>query len=233
MIERSGFLSNERAAKERSLLKNVYMWMTAGLALTGVVSFWMLSSPQRIVYLYQSKLIWVFIIAEFLLVFFLSARIMNMSPRSAVLSFAAYSVLNGITLSIIFLLYTRASITSTLFITAGTFAVMSLYAVTTKRDLSRIGTYLFMGLIGIIIASVANIFLKSPLLYWVVSYVGVLVFCGLTAYDTQHILRMSREYSGSIAEEDYIRFSILGALKLYLDFINMFIFFLRIFGRRD
>ena len=233
MIERSNYLSEERAEKERSLLRNVYMWMTAGLALTGVVSFWMLSSPQRVVYIYQSKLIWAFIIAEFILVFFISARIMKISPRTAVLSFAAYAVLNGITLSIIFLAYTSASIASTFFITAGTFAVMSLYAVTTKRDLSGIGNYLFMGLLGLIIASVANYFLKSPVLYWVVSYAGVLIFCGLTAYDTQHILRMSREYSGSIAEEDYVRFSILGALKLYLDFINMFIFFLRIFGRRN
>ncbi|MCL2705879.1 MAG: Bax inhibitor-1/YccA family protein [Spirochaetaceae bacterium] len=233
MIEKSGYLSQERAVKERSLLRNVYMWMTAGLALTGVVSLWMLSSPQRVYYLYQSKLIWVFLIAEFILVFYLSARIMTMKPQTAVLSFAVYSVLNGITLSIIFLLYTRASITSTLFITAGTFATMSLYAVTTKRDLSKMGSYLMMGLIGIIIASVANFFLKSPTLYWVVSYAGVIIFCGLTAYDTQNILRMSREYSGSIAEEDYIRFSIIGALKLYLDFINMFIFFLRIFGRRN
>ncbi|MCL2481001.1 MAG: Bax inhibitor-1/YccA family protein [Spirochaetaceae bacterium] len=233
MIERSDYLSNERAVKERSLLKNVYMWMTAGLALTAVVSLWMVSNPQRIVYLFQSKLIWVFLIAEFILVFFLSARIMNMKPQTAVLSFTAYSILNGITLSGIFFLYTAVSIASTLFITAGTFAAMSLYAVTTKRDLSKMGSYLMMGLIGIIIASVVNIFLKSPALYWVVSYAGVLVFCGLTAYDTQNILRMSREYSGSIAEEDYIRFSIIGALKLYLDFINMFIFFLRIFGRRN
>jgi len=233
LIERSDYLSNERAVKERSLLKNVYMWMTAGLALTAVVSLWMVSNPQRIVYLFQSKLIWVFLIAEFILVFFLSARIMNMKPQTAVLSFTAYSILNGITLSGIFFLYTAVSIASTLFITAGTFAAMSLYAVTTKRDLSKMGSYLMMGLIGIIIASVVNIFLKSPALYWVVSYAGVLVFCGLTAYDTQNILRMSREYSGSIAEEDYIRFSIIGALKLYLDFINMFIFFLRIFGRRN
>ena len=233
MIERSDYLSNERAVKERSLLKNVYMWMTAGLALTAVVSLWMVSNPQRIVYLFQSKLIWVFIIAEFILVFFLSARIMNMKPQTAVLSFTAYSILNGITLSGIFFLYTAASIASTLFITAGTFAAMSLYAVSTKRDLSKMGSYLMMGLFGLIIASIVNIFLKSSALYWLVSYAGVIIFCGLTAYDTQNILRMSREYSSSIAEEDYIRFSIIGALKLYLDFINMFIFFLRIFGRRD
>jgi FtsH-binding integral membrane protein len=232
LAERSDYLSNVKV-QERNLLKNVYMWMAAGLALTAVVSFWMVSSPQRINYLYQTKLIWVLIIAEFILVFFLSARIMNMKPQTAVLSFTAYSILNGITISGIFLLYTRASLTSTFFITAGTFAAMSLYAMTTKRDLSGIGSYLFMGLIGLIIASVVNIFLKSPVFYWLISYAGVLLFCGLTAYDTQNILKMSREYSNSIAEEDYIRFSILGALKLYLDFINLFLFLLRIFGRRD
>ena len=233
MTERSDFLMHSRAVQERSLLRNVYMWMAAGLALTAVVSLWMASNPQRVISLYQNKLIWAFLIAEFVLVIFLSARIMHMKPQTAVLCFTAYSVLNGITLSSIFLLYTAASITSTLFITAATFAGMTLYAITTKRDLSGIGNYLIMGLIGIIIASIVNYFLKSSTLYWIVSYAGVLIFCGLTAYDTQNILRMSREYSGSLAEEDYVRFSIIGALKLYLDFINLFLFFLRIFGRRN
>lgn len=233
MAERSDFLSDERVVKERSLLKNVYMWMTAGLALTGIVSLWMASNPQRIVYLYQSKMMWVFMIAELLLVFFLSARIMNMSIQSAAISFAAYSVLNGITLSFIFIAYTRTSLTSTFFISSATFAGMSLYALTTKRDLSGIGSYLIMGVWGLIIASLINMFIKSPAIYWFVSYAGVLIFCGLTAYDTQHILRMSRNYADSVSEEDYVRFSIIGALKLYLDFINMFLYFLRIFGRRN
>lgn len=233
MIERSDFLSNDRVVQERSILKNVYIWMTAGLALTAVVSLWMASNPQRVIYLFQSNIIWAFFIGQLGLVFYLSAKIMSMSPKAAVLSFTAYSALSGVTLSSIFLAYTAASIASTFFITAGMFGAMSLYAVTTKRDLSGMGTYLFMGLIGLIIASVVNIFLKSSGLYWLLSYAGVLIFCGLTAYDTQNILKMSRDYSSSVAEEDYIRFSILGALKLYLDFINMFIFLLRIFGRRD
>ncbi len=233
LAERSDFLSHAREVKERSLIKNVYLWMTAGLALTGVVSLWMASNPQRVISLYQSGLIWAFMIGELLLVFFLSARIMKMSPQSAAISFAAYSVLNGITLSFLFLAYTKGSLASTFFITAGTFAGMSLYAATTKRDLSGIGNYLIMALWGLIIASVVNLFLKSSALYWIVSYVGVLVFCGLTAYDTQFLLRMSRDYTDSISEEDYVRFSIIGALKLYLDFINMFLFFIRIFGRRN
>ncbi len=233
MFERSDFYPDAMAVRERSLIKNIYLWMTAGLALTGVVSLWMVSNPARVVSMLQSGIFWALILGEFALVFFLSARIMSMSPQAATLSFAAYSILNGITLSGLFLVYTRASLTSTFFITSATFAGMSLYAATTKKDLSGYGHYLIMGLWGIIIASVVNIFMKSPGLYYLVSYAGVLVFCGLTAYDTQMILRMSRTYSGSISGDDYIRFSVIGALKLYLDFINMFIFFLRIFGRRE
>lgn len=233
MFERSDFYPDAMAVRERSLIKNIYLWMTAGLALTGVVSLWMVSNPARVVSMLQSGMFWALILGEFALVFFLSARIMSMSPQAATLSFAAYSILNGITLSGLFLVYTRASLTSTFFITSATFAGMSLYAATTKKDLSGYGHYLIMGLWGIIIASVVNIFMKSPGLYYLVSYAGVLVFCGLTAYDTQMILRMSRTYSGSISGDDYIRFSVIGALKLYLDFINMFIFFLRIFGRRE
>jgi FtsH-binding integral membrane protein len=233
LFERSDFYPDAMAVRERSLIKNIYLWMTAGLALTGVVSLWMVSNPARVVSMLQSGIFWALILGEFALVFFLSARIMSMSPQAATLSFAAYSILNGITLSGLFLVYTRASLTSTFFITSATFAGMSLYAATTKKDLSGYGHYLIMGLWGIIIASVVNIFMKSPGLYYLVSYAGVLVFCGLTAYDTQMILRMSRTYSGSISGDDYIRFSVIGALKLYLDFINMFIFFLRIFGRRE
>ncbi len=172
------------------------------------------------------------IIGEFALVFFLSAKIMTLSPSAATLGFAAYAVLNGVTLSLIFLAYTGASIASSLFITAGTFAGMSIYAVMTKRDLSSLGHYLIMGLWGIIIASVVNMFLRSSALYWLLSYGGVALFLGLTAYDTQMIKRWSDELGSSPSEADFLRISILGALKLYLDFINLFLFILRIFGRR-
>jgi hypothetical protein len=141
-------------------------------------------------------------------------------------------VLNGVTLSVILLAYARASISTALFVSAGTFAGMSLYAVTTKRDLSRFGTYLIYGLWGILIASLVNMFLRSPAVHWVLSYLGVALFLGLTAYDTQVIKRWSQELGDSAGEADYIRLSILGALKLYLDFINLFLFFVRIFGRR-
>lgn len=233
MFENTGFISDSQAVKERSLIKNVYMWMSAGLALTAVVSLWMMSNPGMIVSMVQTGMFWGLVIGEFILVMFLSARIMSMSPSAAALSFAGYSLLNGITLSTIFLMYTGESIVSTFFITAATFAGMSLYAVTTKRNLAGYGHYLMMGLFGIIIASVVNIFLRSSGMSYLISYAGVLIFCGLTAYDTQAILGMSRNYSSSIGESDYMRFSIMGALKLYLDFINMFLFFLRIFGRRN
>lgn len=207
--------------------------MTGGLALTAVVAWGVAGNPGLIQALVSN--IWLFIaiiIAELGLVLFLSARIMKLSPAAAVGGFVAYSILNGLTLSLIFLAYTATSISTVLFITAGTFAGMSLYALGTKRDLSRMGSYLVYGLWGIIIASVANLLLRSSALYWLLSYAGVALFLGLTAYDTQIIKRWSQEMGDSVSEADYIRISILGALKLYLDFINLFLFFLRIFGRR-
>ena len=219
-------------SRDRSIIKNVYLWMTAGLALTGVVSFGM-SSNQSLMIVFVSNQVLFFgtIIAELALVMYLSARIQKMSTTSATLAFALYAFLNGVTLSVIFLAYTGATISLAFFTTAATFGAMSLYAMTTKRDLSGMGHYLMMGVFGIIMVSIINIFLKSPAVYYLISYVGVLVFMGLTAYDTQKILKLSAQ-AGSVSEEQYIKFSIMGALKLYLDFINIFLFMLRIFGRR-
>ena len=226
------YSNTAQAVKERTLIKNVYMWMAAGLALTGITSLWMASDPNRMVSFVQGGSIWMLFIAELVLVFFLSARILSMKPLTATLCFAGYSILNGLTLSVIFFAYTAESITSTFFITAATFGGMALYATTTKRDLSTMGNYLGMALWGLIIAAVVNMFLKSSTFDMMISGIGVLVFCGLTAYDTQYILNISRNYSGSLDESDYIRFSIIGALKLYLDFINMFLYMLRFVGRR-
>jgi uncharacterized protein len=221
------------ADRERSLLRNVYLWMTGGLVLTAVVALGVASSPGIVRALVASPLLFFGLFAgELALVLFLSARIGKLSPVAATASFAAYAVLNGITLSLILLVYTNASLATALFVTAGTFAGMSLYATVTRRDLARVGTYLVYGLWGIIVASLVNFFLKSAVVDWIVSYVGVALFLGLTAYDTQVIRRWSREAGDSLSEADYIRFSILGALKLYLDFVNVFLFFLRIFGRR-
>ena len=221
------------ADRERSLLRNVYLWMTGGLALTAVVALGIASSPGLVGALLSSRLLFFgLLFAELALVVFLSARIAKLSPVAATVGFAAYAALNGVTLAFVLLAYTGASLATALFITAGTFAGMSLYATVTRRDLARVGSYLVYGLWGIIVASVVNFFLKSAVVDWIVSYVGVAVFLGLTAYDTQVIQRWSREAGGSLSEADYIRFSILGALKLYLDFVNLFLFFLRIFGRR-
>jgi len=230
---RAEFLSIPRV-RERNILRNVYLWMTAGLALTGVVSFAVAGNPALMRTLLGSRgLFLALIIGELVLVLYLSARINQMSASRATLAFAGYSILNGITLSVIFLAYTGAEISLAFFTAAGTFAGMSLYAMTTKRDLSGIGHYLIMGLWGIIIASVINIFLRSASLYYMISYIGVFVFIGLTAYDTQMIKRWNESFGTSISEEQYVKLSILGALKLYLDFLNMFLFMLRIFGRRN
>jgi len=221
------------ADRERSLLRNVYLWMTGGLALTAVVALGVASSPALIGAIVTSRLLFFgLIFGELALVWFLSARIAKLSPAAATAGFAAYAALNGATLAIVLLAFTGASLATALFVTAGTFAGMSAYATVTRRDLAKVGTYLVYGLWGVILASLVNLFLKSPLVDWIVSYVGVALFLGLTAYDTQVIRRWSREAGDSLSEADYIRFSILGALKLYLDFVNLFLFFLRIFGRR-
>jgi hypothetical protein len=221
------------ADRERSLLRNVYLWMTGGLALTAVVALGIASSPGLVGALLSSRLLFFgLLVGELALVWFLSARISRLSPVAATAGFAAYAVLNGVTLSLILLVYTEASLATALFITAGTFAGMSVFASVTRRDLARVGSYLVYGLWGLIVASLVNLFLKSALVDWIVSYAGVALFLGLTAYDTQVIRRWAREAGDSLSEADYVRFSILGALKLYLDFVNLFLFFLRIVGRR-
>lgn len=208
--------------------------MTAGLALTGVVAWWFSGNLALMSAFYSNPVLFIgAIVGELVLVMYLSRNIMRMSAGAATAAFAGYAVLNGITLSTIFLAYTGATIALAFGTTAAAFGAMSLYAMTTKRSLEGMGHYLMMGLVGIIIASVINIFLQSPAMYYLISYIGIAVFMGLTAYDTQKILAMSRQYSGSASETDYVRISIMGALKLYLDFINIFLFVLRIFGRRN
>ncbi len=214
----------------RNLLRNVYIWMALGLAITGVVAYGTAQSTELMTSLYRNNGVMILILVEVALVFFLSARIMKLKPMTATLLFAAYSALNGLTLSFIFYVYSGATIASTFFISAGMFGTMSLFAIFTKRDLSGWGHYLIMGVIGLIISSVVNLFLDSEPLMYLISYAGVLIFMGLTAFDTQRIKRMSDALSEDLAEPDYIRLSIIGALKLYLDFINIFLFMLRIFG---
>ncbi|MDR3200848.1 MAG: Bax inhibitor-1/YccA family protein [Spirochaetales bacterium] len=221
------------AVRERSILRNVYMWMAAGLALTGIVAYGVATNPRLLQMIFSSRFTFFgIIIAQFVLVMFLSARVMKMSVPAATICFAAYAALTGVTMSSVFIVYTYSSIASTFFITAGTFAGMSVYAVTTRRDLSGLRSYLMMGLIGLIIASVVNIFLASETFNWLVSFAGVILFVALTAYDTQIIKRWNAEAGASADETIFVRLSILGALHLYLDFINLFLYLLRIFGKR-
>ena len=209
-------------------LAKVFNWMAIGLFLTAVSAFVVASSPalQQIIYPIHIVLA----LAELGLVFFLSARIQKISAQTATGLFIAFSVLNGLTLSAILLIYTMTSIASTFVITAGMFGSMAIYGMVTKKDLSGMGSFLMMGLFGIIIASVVNIFLGSSMMSWVISGIGVVVFTGLTAYDVQKIKKMGEEGIMSQGDEAIRKGSIMGALALYLDFINLFLMLLRFFG---
>jgi FtsH-binding integral membrane protein len=223
--------SFERSAVS-TVLKNVYLWMTAALAISGLTAMVVAKSPAILSLIFANSFTMLgFFLAPFALVWFISARIHSLSIPTAVMLFTLYAVMMGTTLSSIFLTFTTASITNVFFITAGTFGAISLYGYTTKRDLSSWRTILLMGLIGLIIASVVNYFLDSEMLYWIISYVGVIVFVGLTAYDTQKIKQMALEVGTN--EDAGKRVALLGALVLYLDFINLFLYLLRIFGDRD
>lgn len=213
-----------------ALMRKVYVWMTLALVITGFTAYGVASSPGIITAIISSRaLMWGLIIAEIALVFYVSARIDRLSLTTATLLFILYSVLNGATLSIIFLAFTMQSIASVFFITAGTFAVMSLIGYFTKTDLSSFGKILFMALIGLIIATVVNAFLiKSGGFSLIISYVGVLIFVGLTAYDTQKIKMMLVQADD--VNEDAQKIALMGSLSLYLDFINLFLYLLRIFG---
>ena len=215
-----------------AFLRGVYVWMTAGLAFTGAVAWLVSNSPTMLEFIYGSR--WIFIacvLAELGLVIYLSARVQRLSGKAATSLFMAYSALNGVTFSIFFIAYTMSSIASVFFITAGTFGAFSLYGMVTKRDLTGVGSFMMMGLIGLIIASVVNLFMQNTMLDMVISYVGVLIFVGLTAYDTQR-LRVMGESVPADDSEAVRRGTIMGALTLYLDFINLFIMLLRIFGDR-
>jgi uncharacterized protein len=215
---------------QRFMVK-VYGWMTVALIVTGAVAMYTATSETLISFVFGSRITFFgLIILEFVAVAALAGWVNRMSAATATIVFIGYSILNGLTLSVIFFVYTSESIASTFFITAGTFGVMSLYGYTTKSDLSRWGNLLFMGLIGLIIASIANFFMQSTMLYWITTYIGVLIFVGLTAYDTQKI--KNTNIIGNEGTEEDSKEAIMGALTLYLDFINLFLYLLRIFGKR-
>ncbi len=215
-----------------ALMSKVYLWMTMALAMTGLTAFYVAGNESLVYAIASSRgLLMGLILGELALVWILSARIMSMSFPVAGLMFAAYSILNGVTLSVILLAYTMESIASTFFITAGTFGAMTLFGLFTKRDLSTAGRFLFMMLIGLIIATIVNIFVGSSVMGWAITYLGVLVFCGLTAYDTQKMkdILLQCQYEGN---SSVLKIALLCSLSLYLDFINLFLYMLRIFGDR-
>lgn len=215
------------------LMRKVYLWMTLALVITGFTAYYVASSETLMMALLSNQILfWGLVIGELVLVFSLSAAINKLSLTTATLMFVLYSVINGATLSFIFMVYTASSITNVFLITAGTFAAMALFGYFTKTDLTSWGKILMMALIGIIIATIVNIFTKSEGLAVILNYLGVLVFVGLTAYDSQKIkqMLMMAPDAGEAAQ----KVALLGALSLYLDFINLFIYLLRIFGsRRD
>ena len=223
----------EMQIRVNAFVRSVYNWMCIGLALTGLIAFYVSHSEAAIRFIFGNKMVFYgMIIGELGLVFFLSARIQKIQASTATALFLLYSALNGATLSFIFLVYTRSSVTSVFFVCAATFAACSVYGWVTKRDLTSLGSFMFMGLIGIIIASVVNIFIKSNSMSMIISYIGVLVFVGLTAYDTQKIKEMAVSQSGGDAAVAR-KGAIIGALALYLDFINLFLMLLRIMGNRE
>jgi hypothetical protein len=212
---------------ERRFMSTVYGWMTGGLALTAVVAYVVASTPALLQVVIGNRAVFFgLIIAELGLVIAISAMVNRLSAAAAGGLFALYSALNGATLSVVLLAYTGASVALAFVSTAGTFGVMSVYGTVTKRDLTSWGSFLFMGLIGVVIASLVNLFLRSTMLSWVVSCMGVVVFTGLTAYDTQKLRALARAGGGAAA------LPVRGALSLYLDFINLFLSLLRLLGSR-
>lgn len=221
-----------RSAAFPALMRKVYLWMTMALVITGLCAWGTATSPAMVQLVFGNRAaIWVLLIAEIGLVFYTTARINRLSLTTATTLFIIYSALNGVTLSSIFMVYAMTSIAKVFFITAGTFGVMALYGSVTKTDLSRFGNLFLMALLGLIIASVANLFFKSSGFDLILSYIGVVLFVGLTAWDSQQIKRALSMQAG--LDETAQKVALLGALELYLDFINLFLYLLRIFGRSD
>ncbi len=220
------------ASTFKVLMRKVYLWMTLALMITGITAAGVANSPNILALIYSSQVVmWGIIIAEFGLVIYISARLEKLSLSTATTLFALYSILNGVMLSSIFLLYSTAIISKVFFITAGTFGVTALYGYATKKDLSSLGNILFMALIGLVIATIVNVFMKSAMFDLILSYIGVIIFVGLTAWDSQKIKHMMMVQQD--ADEGAQKLALIGALSLYLDFINLFLYLLRIFGRSN
>jgi len=238
LFNSSSTYSPSSAVSVNAFLQRVYFIMAAGLSITGLTAwlfFSLISDPVTLIkpeyaFVVQSPTSWILMFAPLVFVLMISGLIQRVSYGVATLMFAAYSLVMGLSLSFIFLMYTTSSVASTFFISGGTFAAMSLIGLTTKTDLTKLGSFLMMALIGIIIATIVNIFIGSTLMQTAISALGVLIFCGLTAYDTQKLMRIGMELDAD--SEAAKKGAILGALTLYLDFVNLFLFMLRFLGNR-
>lgn len=228
----SHYAVENASALQRTFVPGVFAWMTVALVITAFTALFTVSSPAILSFIFSSKATFFgLIIAEFGLVMAISAALHRISSPVAILLFLLYSVLNGVTLSSIFLAYDLGTIGFTFLVTAGTFAAMSIYGYLTKEDLTKFGSILAMAVIGLVVAMVVNIFLKSDMVGWVINLAGVLIFVGLVAWDTQKLKLMSQAID---SRETARKLSVVGALTLYLDFVNLFLFLLRLFGgRRD
>ncbi len=230
-MEFSSLTQGRTLVKTNTFIRSVYNWMAIALALTGFTAYYVSHNQAMVQLIYGTPgLLLVLIFAELGFVFFLSARIQKIQATTATAIFTIYSILNGVTLSFIFLVYTSTSIVSTFMICALTFLACSIYGMVTKKDLTSLGGFMAMGLIGIIIASVINIFIQSSAMQMIISYIGVIVFIGLTAYDTQKLKNMSLTMPDNATGAMIRKGALMGALTLYLDFINLFIMMLHIFG---
>lgn len=222
---------NFTLSSARDLMYRVYGWMGAGLALSGAVAWGVATSPTAIKFLFSNPLIILgLFIAQIALIFVLQSAVKKLNTGAAAASFIAYSALNGLTLSSIFLVYTLTSIATTFAIAAGMFLAMAIYGYATQRDLTSMGSYLTMGIVGLIIAMLVNMFVKSGEFGFLISIAGVIIFTLLTAYDAQKIKELAKEIAGTGVPLDAVAIS--GALTLYLDFINLFLYLLRMFGKR-
>jgi FtsH-binding integral membrane protein len=217
------------AERVNAFLRAVYGWMFAGLAITAVTAAFVASSPALVTALVANRLLfWVLVIAQLGIVFALSARVDRLAPSTASALFIAYSALTGVTLSLILLVFTGESIATTFVVTGGMFGALALYGSATRRDLSGLGSFLFMGLVGLMLASIVGLFWQNGALQFLISFVGVIVFTGLTAYDAQRLKAMALAMPGGQTGS----YAVVGALALYLDFINLFLFLLRFLGQR-
>lgn len=222
----------DRSLSFPSLMRSVYIWMALALAVTGLTAMTIATQPQIVYAIFANRAIfWMLLLAELGMVIYLSARIMSMSFATAGIVFVVYALLNGVTLSSLFMAYTAESLAQTFFVTAGTFGAMAVIGFLVKRDLSAIGRFFYMALIGLIIATVANAFFHNSGLAMICNYAGVVIFSGLTAYDTQKIKNMLVQF-GDRRDETVMKLALLGSLSLYLDFINLFLYLLRFLGNR-